>query len=81
MTDITKHEWSDESIDCIPDEDEGGPFLNLGNKYGDPGVFIERDDAIAIARHFNLIPSEKDQCQLDELNARLHGLNNIESKE
>ena len=50
--DITKHEWSDCDIDsATPD---GGELFIDDRDYEISSISINKDDAIAIAKHFGL---------------------------
>ncbi len=49
--DITKHKWSDHEIEVMSDED----FISILNRDG--WSEISKDDAIAIAKHFKLLPN------------------------
>jgi len=49
--DITKHKWSDHEIEVMSDEN----FISILNRDG--WSEISRDDAIAIAKHFSLLPN------------------------
>ena len=57
MFDITKHEWYDSGILEVY-EDE--PNLSLSFDYDTPSLTLNKDDAIAIARHFGLIEKPVD---------------------
>jgi len=52
--DITKHKWSDSSIEPNEDSVYGGDTLHL--YCGHAGeIKLKKDDAIAIAKHFGII--------------------------
>jgi len=51
--DITKHKWSDEDITCATPNSNN---LALGVVDVD-SIYIEESDAIAIAKHFKLLPN------------------------
>jgi len=66
MFDITKHKWSDENTslcDTFPDDSPPSLDLCYCRQYWEP-VNINKDDAIAIARHFGLIKEERNDYTL-----------------
>jgi len=54
--DITKHKWSDRTVDVSDNSDNDILHLYCGQA-GE--VKHNRDDAIAIAKYFGLLPSDK----------------------
>ena len=55
--DITKHEWLD---DDFLSAYKNGELLNINMPCGGFEVSINKDDAIAIAKHFGLIKDRKE---------------------
>ena len=51
MTDITEHEWSDEEISA---EEIGDDTIWIWAVNGNAGISLNKEDAMAIAKHFNL---------------------------
>lgn len=57
--DITKHEWSDSAFSTsVGNSVQGDALLVYGVEYEISGISINKDDAIAIANHFKLLPDE-----------------------
>ena len=58
--DITKHEWSDDPITYL-DNDDSGVELRATDSAWFVNFYLDKSDAIALDRHFKL--TEADLCQ------------------
>jgi len=55
--DITKHEWSDDPITYL-DNDASGVELEAASSAWFVNFYLDKSDAIALARHFKLKPED-----------------------